>query len=84
MQSFLEFLVKEIVDSPDKVVVVQSQDNQGIITLTLSCDPQDIGKIIGKSGRIIKALRDLVRIVAVKQNLRVNVVLQEEQIRPAS
>lgn len=77
MKELLEFLVKQIVDQPEAVVVSERVDNTGITNLDLSVDPADMGRIIGKSGRIIKAIRDLVRILAVKRNLRVNVVLQE-------
>lgn len=78
MKDFLEYLAKNIVDNPDKVEV--EEDNAaGYLTLTLSVDPTDMGKIIGREGRIIKALRELVKILAVKQNLRVNVLLKEDQ-----
>lgn len=78
MKDFLEYLVKQIVDEPDSVMVDQSSDITGITNLKLSVAGQDMGKVIGKSGRIIKAIRDLVKILAVKRNQRVNVVLQEE------
>lgn len=78
MKDFLEYLVKQIVDQPDSVIVDQSSDITGITNLRLSVAGEDMGKVIGKSGRIIKAVRDLVKILAVKRNQRVNVVLQEE------
>lgn len=77
MKGFLEYLVKSIVDKPDVVVVNQTLAETGITNLELTVDPTDMGKVIGKSGRIIKAVRDLVRILAVKQNQRVNVILSE-------
>lgn len=78
MQSFLEFLVKNIVDNPEKVLVEENSDQSGFINLTVHVDPSDMGKIIGKGGRIIKAVRDLVRILAVKENRHVNVSLAEQ------
>ena len=78
MKEFLEYLVTQIVDRPEAVVIDEKIDNLGIINLEITVAPEDMGKVIGKAGRIIKALRDLVRILAVKRNLRVNVVLQEE------
>lgn len=76
MKDFLEYLAKSIVDKPESVIVSES-NNEGFISLSLTVDPLDMGKVIGKGGRIIKALRDLVRILAVKESVRVNVVLTE-------
>ncbi len=78
MKDFLTYLVSQIVDKPDAVAVEEKAGDQGITNLVVSVDPEDMGKVIGKSGRIIKALRDLVRVLAIKKNLRVNVLLQEE------
>lgn len=77
MKDTLNYLVKSIVDQPDRVAVAETSDQSGTVTLEISVDPTDMGKVIGKGGKIIKALRDLVRILAVKQNRRVNVVLKE-------
>ncbi|OGG06337.1 hypothetical protein A2872_01260 [Candidatus Gottesmanbacteria bacterium RIFCSPHIGHO2_01_FULL_42_12] len=77
MRDFLELIVKNIVDLPDKVVVDESEDDYGKVVLSISVDKTDMGKIIGKEGRIIKAVRDLVKILAVKANRRVNVQLTE-------
>lgn len=76
MSSFLEYLVKAIVDNPG-AVQVEEVDQGSFINLTLTVAQEDMGKIIGKGGRIIKAVRDLVKILAVKQNARVNVTLAQ-------
>lgn len=78
MQDLLDYLVKSIVDLPDKASVEESTDQAGFSVLSISVDPSDMGKVIGKGGKIIKSLRDLVRVLAVKQNRRVNVLLREE------
>lgn len=78
MKEFLESLVKQIVDNPGAATVSEKIDDMGIINLEITVDQNDMGKIIGKSGRIIRALRDLVRVLAVKRNIRVNVILAEE------
>ncbi len=78
MKDALEFFVKSITDQPENVVVVETADAAGIKVLEISVDPSDMGKVIGKGGKIIKALRDLIRVLAVKQNSRVNVVLRED------
>ncbi len=76
MKDFLDYLVKSIVDKPEVVNVTEANDGQGFVTLNLTVDQTDMGKIIGKNGRVIKAVRDLVHILAVKENLRVNVTLE--------
>lgn len=77
MKAFLEYLVKQIVDSPEAVSVNEGSDSQGTAVLAIKVHPNDMGKIIGKNGRIIKAIRDLVKVLAVKENTRVNVILEE-------
>ncbi len=77
MKDFLTYLTRAIVDHPDKVAVDEQVSPEGYKVLNLTVDPSDMGKVIGKSGRIIKAVRDLVRILAIKENARVNVVLTE-------
>lgn len=78
MKDFLEYLIKNIVDKPDEVAVTEDIDQMGVVNLSIHVDPIDMGKVIGKSGKIIRALRDLVRVLAVKENRRVNVILTEE------
>ncbi|MDO8515411.1 MAG: KH domain-containing protein [bacterium] len=77
MREFCEYLVKMIVDLPDMVDVSETEDEYGTVVLTITVDPTDMGKVIGKEGKIIKAIRDLVKILAVKEQKRVNVILAE-------
>ncbi|MCL4397490.1 KH domain-containing protein [Patescibacteria group bacterium] len=77
MKDLLEYLVKNIVDEPE-AVAVEEINNEGFVNLNLTVAQPDMGKVIGKGGRIIKAIRDLVRILAVKQNTRVNVTLAQQ------
>lgn len=78
MKELLEYLIKSIIDSPDQASVTQSKDQSGTETLEIAVATTDMGKIIGKGGKIIKALRDLVKILGTKQNTRINVILKEE------
>ena len=78
MKDFLEYLIKNIVDKPDEATVAEDTDQMGVVNLSIHVDPIDMGKVIGKSGKINRALRDLVRVLAVKENRRVNVILTEE------
>ena len=77
MKDFLVYLLENIVDQPEKVSVSEDLDASGTYNFQISVDTADMGKVIGKSGRIIRAIRDLVRILAVKQNARVNVTIAE-------
>lgn len=76
MKDFLQYLVENIV-SDKKAIAIDEQNEMGYINLYLSVAPADMGKIIGKDGRIIRAVRDLVRILSVKNSLRSNVILRE-------
>ena len=77
-QDFLEFIVKTLVDNPDAVKVERVVDEMGVL-LTLDVDPQDMGKIIGRSGNTAKAIRTLLRVVGMKNNARVNLKINEPQ-----
>lgn len=82
MKDTLIYLLKAIVDHPDDIVVDEdvSEDlpaQSGKTTLTIHANPEDMGKVIGKSGRIIRALRDLVKLMAAKQGVYVDVILAE-------
>ncbi len=75
-KEFVEYVVKQIVDNPDEVVVDRKIDEMGVL-LTLEVNKDDMGKIIGKSGQTAKALRILLRIIGSKYNARVNLKIVE-------
>lgn len=70
MKELVEFIAKSLVDNPDQVTVNQVDGEQSII-LELKVAPEDMGKVIGKQGRIAKAIRTVIKAAAVKQNKRV-------------
>ncbi|MBQ2777061.1 MAG: KH domain-containing protein [Peptococcaceae bacterium] len=72
MLALVEHLAKSLVDQPDAVKVTQV-DNGKEITIHLTVAPEDMGKVIGKQGRIAKAIRTVVKAAAVKANKRVTV-----------
>jgi predicted RNA-binding protein YlqC (UPF0109 family) len=83
MKDTLVFLLSRIVDHPDDVVVDESvvEDlpaQAGKTILTIHANQEDLGKIIGKSGRIIRSLRDLIKLMAAKTGVYVDVVIAEE------
>ncbi|MEK7141854.1 MAG: KH domain-containing protein [Patescibacteria group bacterium] len=76
MKDTLLFLVASIVDHPDDVSVIE-EVNEDRTILRLTCHPEDMGKVIGKSGRIIRAIRDLVKLIAAKRGVYADVELIE-------
>ena len=70
MKELVEFIAKSLVDNPDSVFVKEVEEEQSVI-LKLTVAPEDMGKIIGKQGRIAKAIRTVVKAVAITQNKRV-------------
>lgn len=75
-KDFLEFLIKSLVDHPDDVKVERRVDEMGVL-LTLMVNPEDMGQIIGKAGSTARAIRNLVRIVGLKNHARVNLKIEE-------
>jgi predicted RNA-binding protein YlqC (UPF0109 family) len=75
-QAFLEYAAKALVDHPEAVETTRTIDPMGVL-LTLSVHPDDMGKIIGKSGKTAEALRILLRVVGMKGNARVNLKINE-------
>ncbi len=79
-QEFVEYVVKALVDNPDKVKVERRVDEMGVL-ITLDVDASDMGKIIGRDGATAKALRTLLRVVGMKNNARVNLKINEPEGR---
>ncbi len=75
---FLEFVVKSLVDNQDAVKINRTVDEMGVL-LSLSVDPADMGKVIGRAGNTAKAIRTLLRVVGMKNNARVNLKINEPE-----
>ncbi|MDO4568478.1 MAG: KH domain-containing protein [Clostridia bacterium] len=63
------YIASTLVDKPESIVIT-SEVNENSVCLTLSVDPDDMGKVIGKQGRIAKAIRSILRACAVKHGRR--------------
>lgn len=74
MKDLLLYLVKQLSDHPDKVEVQESEQN-GVLTLSLNVAEEDKGRIIGKQGKVIKAIRSVVFAAAAKSDRKVVVDL---------
>ena len=72
LQETLVNITKAIVDSPDEVKVTQEEDEK-TITLTLSVAPDDMGMVIGRHGKIAKAIRSVMKAASVNSGKKVNV-----------
>ncbi|MFA6397550.1 MAG: KH domain-containing protein [Candidatus Paceibacterota bacterium] len=77
-KEFLEFVVKSLVDNPNDVKIDRSVDEMGVL-ITLSVNPNDMGKIIGRMGNTAKAIRTLLRVIGMKNNARVNLKINEPE-----
>jgi len=77
-QEFLEYVVKALVDNPNDVKIDRSVDEMGVL-ISLTVNPADMGKIIGRQGNTAKAIRTLLRIIGMKNNARVNLKINEPE-----
>ena len=75
-KDFLEYLIKSLVDHPEDVKIDRKVDEMGVL-LSLRVNSEDMGQIIGKEGSTARAIRNLVRIVGLKNQARVNLKIEE-------
>ena len=72
LESFVDYVVKSLVDNPDEVSLSTVENSEGAI-IQIRCSKEDIGKIVGKRGKTIMAIRSLVSGAAGRQRKRVSV-----------
>ena len=70
-QQFVEYIVKTLVNNPDKVSVERKIDEKGVL-LSLTVDPEDVGRVIGRRGVTAQSIRMLLRALGTKQDARYN------------
>lgn len=75
MKGLLEVIAKSLVDNPDEVVVTEKETEKGLV-LELKVAPSDMGKVIGKQGRIAKAICSVVKAAASRENKQVSVEIE--------
>ena len=78
MKQLLEYIVPNIVNHPEEVEINETSEG-GTITLTIKVNPEDTGRVIGKAGKVIKAIRQIARVIAIKQGVRVNIDVLDGQ-----
>jgi len=72
MKELVEVIAKALVDNPDEVVVTEKEEGKNV-TIELHVAPSDMGKVIGKQGRIAKTIRTIVKAASSKDDKRVDV-----------
>ena len=80
MKELVEYVVKSVVDFPDQIQIVEVNEGSATI-LELSVANSDMGRVIGKSGRVINSIRAIVQVLAAKQGKRVTLELLESDDR---
>ena len=83
MTNLVETIARSLVDKPEEVVVTETSDKYGSV-IKLSVASEDMGKVIGKQGRIAKAIRTVVKAKAVKENKNVTVEIAKENEEPVT
>jgi predicted RNA-binding protein YlqC (UPF0109 family) len=71
VKDLVEYLTRALVDRPDDVAVEEFEEDDGTIVFELTVAEDDIGKVIGRNGRTVNALRTVIRAAAVRHNRRV-------------
>ena len=77
MKNLLEFILINLVDHPDDIRIEEEEQN-GEWLYTIFVNPDDVGRVIGRGGSVISAIRQIATIRAMKEQLRVRIVLGEE------
>ena len=72
MKDMLELIIKNLVDNPNDVSIVEKAEEKAV-TYEVSVNKADMGKVIGKQGKMAKAIRSIIKAIAVKEHKKVNV-----------
>lgn len=76
MKETLTYILQAIVDNPE-AVLVEEQDEEGTNHFIVTVAKEDMGKVIGKEGKVIRSIRNIMKIRAIKENKRINITLAE-------
>ncbi|MGI5827458.1 MAG: KH domain-containing protein [Patescibacteria group bacterium] len=81
MEVLLRYILEGIVDHPEDIEITSSENEYGHISLEVRVNPEDMGKVIGKNGKIISAIRKILKVKAMKTGKRFNLELVDQQVR---
>lgn len=77
MKELLDYILKSIADHPESINITEDDSQPDLLQLKFTVHPEDMGRIIGKEGKTIGALRNILKIAAIKKGMRVNLSLEE-------
>ena len=70
MDQLVSYIVKSLVDNPEKVEVTTEQESEKVVFVNVVVDPSDLGKVIGKGGRIASSIRTIIKSASAKSGRR--------------
>ncbi len=77
MKDALSFIVSRLVDNPDSIQITE-EEADGFTNFTVSVPKEEMGRVIGKEGKVIRAIRNVVKIPAIRDGKRINITLVEK------
>jgi len=78
VREVFEYIAQNLVDEPDGVEVEEFEEDDGTVVIEITAAPDDMGKIIGKNGRLARALRQIARALGTREGVRTNVDIVDE------
>lgn len=79
MKQLLDYIIPNIVNHPEDVVITQNSTPEGT-TLLIDVNSEDMGRVIGKEGKVIKAIRQIARVMAIKQGIRLHIDILDKGV----
>lgn len=79
MKDTLSYIVTAIVEDPDKVKIDEDLSDPETTHLVISVAPEDMGKVIGKGGKVIRAIRSVMKIPAIKENKKIYITIGDQE-----
>lgn len=76
MKELIEYIARALVDNPDDVEVSEIDHGRGVMTYQLHVNQEDMGRVIGKQGRVARAIRSAVKVAATRQNRKVTLEIR--------
>ena len=80
MKQLIEYIVSNLVNHPEDVIIEETKTSgeEELSNITIEVNPEDVGRVIGRSGKVINAIRQIVRIAAIQKGIRVRVDLKDD------
>lgn len=72
MKKLLDYIIPNIVDHPEAVIITENETPSGTI-ISIEVGQEDMGRVIGKEGKVIKAIRQIARVISIRQNKKIHI-----------